>query len=48
MEDLFYKRQSAYSLYHSKVKTDNLNEEEVAESITESLKITWDLHEPRS
>nr|WP_295971384.1 shikimate kinase [uncultured Bacillus sp.] len=47
MEELFYKRQSAYALHHSKVKTDNLNEDEVAAYITDSLKIAWDLYEPR-
>lgn len=47
MEELFYKRQSAYALHNSKVKTDNLNEEEVSDYITESLKIAWDLYEPR-
>ncbi len=47
MEELFYKRQPAYALHHSKVTTDNLNEEEVAEYIKDSLKFTWDLYEPR-
>ncbi|MBB6444976.1 shikimate kinase [Bacillus benzoevorans] len=47
MKELFYKRQSAYAHHHSKVKTDNLNEEEVAEYIVESLKVTWGLDEPR-
>lgn len=47
IEKLFYKRQEAYALHHSKVTTDNLNEEEVAANIVDSLKIAWDLHEPR-
>lgn len=45
IEELFYSRQSAYSLHHLTVKLDNLNEEEAAEYITESLKIAWDTHE---
>ena len=47
IEELFYSRQPAYSLHNSKVKTDNLNVEEVADYIVESLKLAWDLHEPR-
>jgi shikimate kinase len=47
IEELFYSRQSAYSLYNSKVNTDNRNAEEVAEYITESLKLAWDMYEPR-
>ena len=47
IEELFYSRQSAYSLHHSKVQTDHLNVDEVAEYIKDSLKIAWDLYEPR-
>jgi len=47
MEELFYKRQSAYSHHHLKVNTDHLNEEEAADYITDSLKIAWDLYESR-
>ena len=47
IEELFYSRQSAYSLHNSKVQTDHLNVDEVAEYITESLKVAWDLYEPR-
>jgi shikimate kinase len=47
IEELFYKRQPAYALHHSKVTTDYLNEEEVADYIAESLKIAWDFYEPR-
>ena len=47
IEELFHSRQSAYSLHHSKVQTDHLNVDEVAEYIKDSLKIAWDLYEPR-
>lgn len=47
IEELFYKRQKAYSLHHSKVQTDHLNADEVAEYIKDSLKVAWDLYEPR-
>ena len=47
IEELFYSRQSTYSLHHLKVKLDNLSEEEAAEYITESLQLAWDTHEPR-
>lgn len=45
IEELFYSRQKAYSLHNSKVRTDNLNVEEVADYITESLKLAWELYE---
>ena len=44
IEELFFSRQEAYSYHHSKVKTDNLNEKEVAEYIIDSLKVAWDLY----
>lgn len=45
MEELFYKRQGIYSQHHSKFETDNLDVEEIADYITESLKLAWDLYE---
>jgi shikimate kinase len=47
IEELFYSRQSAYSLHNSKVQTDNLDVEEIADYITDSLKLAWDLYEPQ-
>ena len=46
IEELFYSRQSAYSLHHSKVQIDQLNVDEVSEYIKDSLKLAWDLYEP--
>lgn len=45
MKELFYKRQEIYSLHHSKIKTDHLDSEEVANYIVESLKLAWELYE---
>ena len=47
IEELFYSRQPAYSLHHLKIQIDQLNEEEAAESIKDSLKLAWDLYESR-
>jgi shikimate kinase len=44
IEELFYRRQEAYSSHHSKVKTDNYEVEEVAEYIVSSLKLAWELY----
>lgn len=44
IEELFYSRQPAYSLHNSKIVTDHLNPEEVADYIVESLKLAWELH----
>lgn len=46
IEDLFYKRQEIYSMHHSKISTDNLEVEEAADYIAESIKLAWDLYEP--
>ena len=47
IEQLFYKRQGIYSAHHSKMGTDNLEIEEVADYLVDSLKLTWDMYEPR-
>ena len=44
IEKLYYERQQIYASHHSKVQTDNQNEEEVANHIVDSLKLAWDLH----
>ena len=45
MEQLFYERQPIYSTHHSKIHTDQLNAEEIADYIKESLKLAWELYE---
>ncbi|ARK31210.1 shikimate kinase [Halalkalibacter krulwichiae] len=45
IEELFYSRQEIYSNHNSKLVTDDLDVEEVADYITESLKLAWDLYE---
>ena len=45
IETLFYERQEIYSLYHSKVETDNREVEDVADFIVESLKTAWEIYD---
>lgn len=45
IEDLFYNRQEIYSIHHSKVETDNLDIESVADFIVDSLKTAWELYD---
>ncbi|TWI54087.1 shikimate kinase [Halalkalibacter nanhaiisediminis] len=44
IEELFYKRQEIYSAHNSKLVTDNLNVEEIADYITDSLKVAWEIY----
>ncbi|ASS89078.1 MULTISPECIES: shikimate kinase [Aeribacillus] len=46
IEKLFIKRQNAYSLHNSKVSTNNLDPETVADEIVNSVKLTWSIYEP--
>lgn len=46
IKQLFYNRQPIYEEHHSRVVTDNLPVDEVADYITESLKTAWDIYEP--
>ena len=46
IEDLFKTRQEVYSYHHSKVNTNNLDVDEVADFIVDSLKVAWEIHEP--
>ncbi|WP_067727140.1 shikimate kinase [Oceanobacillus damuensis] len=46
IQQLFYDRQPIYEGHHSRVITDHLVEEEVADYITDSLKTAWDIYEP--
>ncbi|WP_051030950.1 shikimate kinase [Robertmurraya massiliosenegalensis] len=47
IEKLFYDRQEIYSVHHSRVETDHLEIEEVANYIVDSIKLAWDLYEPQ-
>lgn len=44
IEELFYSRQGIYSEHHSRVNTDHLDIEEVADYIVESLKLAYELY----
>ncbi|MCY8981779.1 shikimate kinase, partial [Bacillus halotolerans] len=46
MEQLFNERKVIYDKHNSKVETDNLAPEEIADYIVETLKIGWDLYQP--
>ena len=45
IQELFYDRQKIYSVHHSKVETDNLDIDEVADYIVDSLKVAWEIHD---
>ncbi|UOQ91990.1 shikimate kinase [Halobacillus shinanisalinarum] len=45
IETLFHERKDSYSDHNSKLMTDQLDEEEVADYITESLKMAWNLYD---
>lgn len=46
MKELFNNRQEIYAYHHSKVSTDALDVNEVADYIVDSLKLSWDMYEP--
>lgn len=46
IEELFYTRQEIYSYHHSKVNTNDLDVDEVADFIVDSLKVAWDIYDP--
>lgn len=46
IKELFENRQPIYKEHHSRVVTDDLPVEEVADYITASLKTAWDIYEP--
>ncbi|MCF6094903.1 shikimate kinase [Microaerobacter geothermalis] len=46
IEELFFKRRDAYSLHNSKISTNDLDPETIANDIVESLKISWDIYQP--
>lgn len=46
IEELFNQRQNIYAFHNSKFNTDNLEVEEVADYLIESLKLAWDIYEP--
>jgi len=45
IEELFYRRQNYYENNNSKIATDDLNPEEVADYLVSSLKLGWELYE---
>ncbi|MDQ0157148.1 shikimate kinase [Robertmurraya andreesenii] len=47
IEELFYQRQEIYALHHSRLATDELEIEEAAAYIVDSIKLAWDLYDPR-
>lgn len=44
IERLFYERREIYQDHHSKILTDDLDMEEAANYIVDSLKLAWELH----
>ncbi|BDG36414.1 shikimate kinase [Saccharococcus caldoxylosilyticus] len=46
IEQLFFQRRNAYSIHNSRVLTNNLDPETVANEIVESIKWTWEVYEP--
>src|SRR5699024_1779244 len=44
IESLFHERKSSYAEHNSKLMTDAINPEEVADYIISSLKLAWELH----
>lgn len=46
IEDLFYSRMKAYSLNNSTISTDDLNPEEVADFILQTLKLGFEIYQP--
>ncbi|MDN4593312.1 shikimate kinase [Polycladomyces subterraneus] len=47
IEDLFFKRRRAYSLHNSKISTNNMDAETIANNIVESIKFAWDIYQPQ-
>ncbi|WP_226035135.1 shikimate kinase [Aquibacillus saliphilus] len=45
IESLFESRKATYSKHNSKLMTDNQSEEEIADSIINSLKLAWELYD---
>ncbi|MEH7121104.1 shikimate kinase, partial [Neobacillus vireti] len=48
IEKLFYQRQALYNSHHSKLETDNLNPDDIADYIVESLKVAYEIYDQRS
>lgn len=45
IEELFYKRQGTYADHNSKITIDQLPAEDVADYLTDSLKMAWDMYD---
>jgi len=48
IEKLFCQRQELYNSHHSKLETDNLNPDDIADYIVESLKVAYEIYDQRS
>ncbi|MFC7393247.1 shikimate kinase [Scopulibacillus cellulosilyticus] len=48
IEELYYQRQKIYSTHNSRFNTDNIEAEEISDYIIDTLKLSWDIHEPHS
>jgi shikimate kinase len=46
IEDLFNRRQGIYTIHHSRLETDHLNANEIADYIVDSLKLSYELYDP--
>jgi shikimate kinase len=46
IEELYYRRQAIYNSHNSRLATDHLNANEIAEYIVESMKLTYNLYDP--
>ncbi|MEH7113095.1 shikimate kinase [Neobacillus niacini] len=48
IEELFYKRKEIYqNNFHSKIEISNQDLDELAETIVETLKLSWELHDSK-
>lgn len=47
IQKLFYERQGIYAVNHSKLTVDERSAEEVADYIVDSLKLSWEIHDPQ-
>ena len=47
IENIFNERKEIYSMHNSKFNTDNLDADEMADYITDTIKFSWDLYDPQ-
>lgn len=46
IEELFLKRQDAYSIHNSRISTNDTDPETAADQIVESIKLSWEIYQP--